>query len=135
MDLVQLSELISKSPYSLPTFLIIVVWWAADAIKRKDNDIRENNQKMKEHYDEDAAKYDKRETFYHKLIEWFQWVLESKSDQVVEKRDIKKVETLLIEGREEFESGNREDEIPPDPVSVGGHFTRLRRKLSRRKAT
>ena len=42
MDLVQLSELISKSPYSLLTFLLIVVWWAADAIKRKDNDIKEN---------------------------------------------------------------------------------------------
>jgi hypothetical protein len=130
MDLVQLSELISQSPYSLPTFLIIVVWWAADAIKRKDNDIKEMYQKMKEHFEEDAAKYEKRETFYHTLIDWFKWIFESENDQVIDKRSLKKAETLLIEGREHFESDNGEDKIPPNPVDDGGPITRFRRKLS-----
>lgn len=133
MDLVQLSELISTSPYSLPVVLIIILWWAADAIKRKDNDIKESNLLMKAHYDSDAAKSEKRETFFHQLIGWFQWFIET--DQSVKNpKSIKKVEPILMEGRENFEPDDGDGEIPPSTTDDGGDLTRIRSKLSGRKA-
>lgn len=131
MDLVQLLEIISKSPYSLPTVLFIAVWWAVSNIKQKDVDLKESGQQMKQHYDDDLAKNEKRESWYQRNIEWQQRFLDFNNKQLTDMaNDIKDLEALMLEGRLHFESDNRDDEISFDPSSDSGDLSHLRRKLS-----
>jgi len=129
MDFVPIAEAVAKSPYGLPLFLLVVVWYTASVIKQKDT-------YMETHMKEDLEKAEKREAWYRSCLEWYQNYLESNKEHMTNiTNDIKDIEAILMEGRVHFESSNTDDETPSDPTDRERGLNHLRRKLSGRKST
>lgn len=126
MDLVQIAEAVAKSPYGLPLFLLVVVWYTATIIKQKDA-------YMEAHIKEDLEKQGEREKWYRTCLEWYQKYLETNTKLMANMgNDMKDIEALLLEGRAHFEQqSNRDDEAPPDSFGNDGGLDHLRRKLSK----
>lgn len=126
MDLVAIAEAVAKSPYGLPLFLLVVVWYTTTLINKKD-------MYMETHIKEDLQKAEEREKWYRSCLEWYQNYLKSNTEHMTNmSNDIKDIESILIEGRIHFESDNRDDETPSNTTNRGGGLNHLRRKLSGR---
>jgi hypothetical protein len=127
MDLVAIAESVAKSPYGLPLFLLVVVWYTASVIKQKDV-------YMESHIKEDLEKSEEREKWYRSCLEWYQNYLKSNTEHMTNMtNDIKDIESILMEGRIHFESDNRDDETPSNTTDDSRGLNHLRSKLSGRK--
>lgn len=127
MDLVAIAEAVAKSPYGLPLFLLVVVWYTASLIKQKD-------MYMQLHIKDDLEKAEEREQWYRSCLEWYQSYLKSNTEHMANmSNDIKDIESILSEGRVHFESDNRDDETPSATNNHDRSLDHLRRKLSSRR--
>jgi hypothetical protein len=129
MDLVSIAEAVAKSPYGLPLFLLVVVWYTAMMIKQKD-------MYLELHIKEDLEKSEERERWYRSCLEWYQNYLGSNSEHMANvTNDIKDIESILREGRVHFESDHPDDETSSDPPHNDRSLDHLRRKLSAGRKT
>lgn len=130
MDLVTVAESVAKSPYGLPLFLLVVVWYTASVIKQKD-------MYMELHIKEDLEKADAREKWYRSVLEWYQSYLESNTERMTNidnnihdiENSIHDIESILQEGRNHFVSDSRDNENPPNPSNSSNNMRNTRRKL------
>lgn len=124
MDLVAIAEAVAKSPYGLPLFLLVVVWYTASMIKAKDIYIQM-------HIKDDLDKAKEREQWYQSCLEWYQKYLEKNTEHMTNMtNDIKDIETILMEGRQHFESDKRDDQTTSVTTSHDRGLDHLRSKLS-----
>ena len=134
MDLVAIAEAVAKSPYGLPLFLLVVVWYTTTLINKKD-------MYMETHIKEDLEKAEEREQWYRTILgsyqNYMQITIKHMTNIDNNIRDIESsihdIESILHEGRVHFESDNRDDETPSNTTDGGRSLNHLRSKLSGRK--
>lgn len=127
MDLVAIAESVAKSPYGLPLFLLVVVWYTASVIKQKDI-------YMENHIKEDLEKAESRELWYRSILASYQNYMEITTKRLTNidnnvhdlENSIHDIETLLHEGRIYFAT---DDENPPYSSNSSINTRSTRRKL------